>query len=73
MGTKAPLEQPLWTQHRSRPGGQASRPSGQEARAAGPWLLDEAWQDPSLGTGSHQRGAMGEALMGTHNAGINPE
>ena len=46
---------------------------GTGGQSCGPMALDEAWQDPSLGTGSHQRGAMGEALMGTHNVGINPE
>ena len=38
-----------------------------------PGSSTKAWQDPSLRTGSHQRGAIGEALMGTHNMGINPE
>ena len=57
----------------SRTSNRQAGPAGQEARAAGPWLLDKAWQDPSLGTASHQTGAMGEALMGTHKMGINPE
>lgn len=44
---------------------------GQSCRTPG--SSTRAWQDPSLGTDSHQRRAMGEALVGTHNMGINPE
>ena len=54
----------------SRTSHRQAGPAGQGARAAGPWLLDTAWQDPSLGTASHQRGAMGEALMGPITWGL---
>ena len=54
----------------SRTSNRQAGPAGQEARAAGPWLLDKAWQDPSLGTASHQTGAMGEALMGPITWGL---
>lgn len=38
----------------SRTNNRQAGPAGQEARAADPWLLDKAWQDPSLGTTSHR-------------------